>query len=153
MSLTVNAPAPGHAVPLAEVPDPVFAQALVGAGAAVDPPRRVVDVVAPIDGVLIKMQPHAFIVRGDDGTAILVHLGIDTVRLDGAPFTLRRETGETVRAGDVVTTWDVTAVEASGMSPVIPVIALEQPEATVHPTEAVAAKDEIRAGQALLTVG
>ncbi|MDQ1286712.1 MAG: sugar system component [Actinomycetota bacterium] len=153
MALVVTTPVPGRAVPLADVPDPVFAGAVVGGGAAVDPPHRVIDVVAPIDGALVKVQPHAFIVQSDTGVAVLVHLGIDTVHLAGASFTLRRTAGEKVRAGDVVTTWDVAAAVARGLSPMVPVIALDQPVTAVHPAPAVTTKAELTIGDVLATVG
>jgi PTS system N-acetylglucosamine-specific IIA component len=140
---------------LSDVPDPVFAEAMVGPGAAVDPPRRVLDAVSPVDGTLVKVHPHAFVVQADDGVAVLVHLGIDTVRLEGAHFTVRAEAGAHLTAGDVVTTWDVAAVEAEGLNPIVPVIALEQPaEAVVVADVVTAAGDEaaVEAGDPLFTV-
>jgi glucose-specific phosphotransferase system IIA component len=155
MPRSVGAPVPGRAVPLSDVPDPVFAQAMVGPGAAVDPPRRVIDAASPIDGTLVKVHPHAFVVRADDGLAVLVHLGIDTVKLDGAPFTVRAGTGARVAAGDVVTTWDVAAVESAGLSPVVPVIALEQAADAVTLAGVVtgAGGGEVNSGETLFTVG
>ena len=63
MSTTpVLAPVPGRAVPLGDVPDPVFSQGMVGYGAAIDPPRGVIEAVAPVSGRLLKLMPHAYIV-------------------------------------------------------------------------------------------
>lgn len=125
-TVRVLAPVAGRAVRLDEVPDPIFSQAIVGPGAAIDPPRGVVDVVAPISGKLLKVFPHAFVVLSADGVGALVHLGIDTVELDGQGFTLRAAQGDQVAAGDVVVTYDVPAVEAAGRNPIVPVILLEQ---------------------------
>ena len=88
----VLAPVPGRAVRMEEVPDPVFAQLMVGPGAAIDPPRGVVDAVAPVSGTVLKVLPHAFVILTADGLGILVHLGIDTVQLEGraSPCTSRR---------------------------------------------------------------
>ena len=148
----VGAPVPGRAIPLADVPDPVFAQEMVGSGVAVDPPRgEVLDAVSPIDGTLLTVHPHAFVVGSDAGFAVLVHLGIDTVKLAGGPFTPRAGVGDRVRAGDVVTTWDVAAVEAAGLSPVVPVIVLEQPRERVVPAPA-AGGAPLAAGDLLLTL-
>lgn len=122
----VLAPVAGRVVRLDEVPDPIFSQAIVGPGAAIDPPRGVVDVVAPISGKLLKVFPHAFVVLSAEGVGALVHLGIDTVELDGLGFTLRAAQGDQVAAGDVVVTYDVPAVEAAGRNPIVPVILLEQ---------------------------
>jgi PTS system N-acetylglucosamine-specific IIA component len=138
---------------LRDVPDPVFAEAMVGPGAAVDPPRTLIDAVAPIDGTLVKVQPHAFVVQADGGgPAVLVHLGIDTVRLAGEHFTVRLEGGSRVRAGDVVTRWDVAAVAARGLDPIVPVIALDRPAASIRLAEAVTSGGTVAAGDPLIAV-
>ena len=128
--LAVRAPLPGRAIPLASVPDQVFAQAMVGPGAAIDPHPRPLDAVAPVDGTLMKLHPHAFVVVGADTRAVLVHLGIDTVQLEGKGFTLLAEEGDPVTAGQPLVHWNPAEVASTGRSPVCPVIALEAtPEA------------------------
>ena len=85
MSTTpVLAPVEGRAVPLQDVPDPVFSQGMVGYGAAIDPPRGVIDAVAPVSGKILKLLPHAYVIMTPDNVGILVHLGLDTVQLKGA---------------------------------------------------------------------
>jgi PTS system N-acetylglucosamine-specific IIC component len=79
----ILAPVPGRAVPLQQVPDPTFAQGIVGNGAAIDPPREIIDAVAPISGKVLQMLPHAYIIVSDDNVGVLVHLGLDTVQLKG----------------------------------------------------------------------
>src|SRR5690242_16266541 len=96
---SVLAPVAGRAVPMEQVPDPVFAQLMTGPGAAVDPPRAVVDVVAPVDGKVFKLFPHAFIILTGEGVAVLVHLGLDTVQLNGEGFTTHVREGDAVTAG------------------------------------------------------
>ena len=86
-STTVLAPVRGRAVPMTQVPDPTFAQGIVGHGAAIDPPREIVDAVAPISGKVLQMFPHAYIIISDDNVGVLVHLGLDTVQLKGEGFT------------------------------------------------------------------
>ncbi|MBY8848110.1 PTS glucose transporter subunit IIA [Saccharothrix longispora] len=125
MTLRVTSPVSGRAVPLSEVPDPVFAQAMVGPGVAVEPDRVGADVVSPVDGVVVTLHPHAFVVATEDGAAVLVHLGIDTVKRKGEGFTLHVVKGETVRAGQPVVSWDPAEVEAAGFAPICPVIALD----------------------------
>lgn len=84
MSTTsVHAPVPGRAVTLGDVPDPVFAQGMVGYGAAVDPPHDIIDAVAPVSGRVIKLMPHAYIIVTSENVGVLVHLGLDTVALQG----------------------------------------------------------------------
>jgi glucose-specific phosphotransferase system IIA component len=130
-TLVVCAPVSGMAIALSAVPDPVFAEAMVGPGAAVDPDRVPSVAVSPIAGTLVKLKPHAFVVADGHGRGVLVHLGIDTVNLDGAGFELLAAEGDRVEAGTPVIRWDPAAVEAGGMSPVCPVIALDAPEQAV----------------------
>jgi PTS system N-acetylglucosamine-specific IIA component len=124
-ALLVTAPVPGRALPLSEVPDPVFAGAMVGPGTAIDPPRGPVDALAPVAGRILKLHPHAYVVVAAEGRAVLVHLGIDTVQLHGEGFSLLAAEGDEVDAGAPVVRWDAAAVEAAGRSPVCPVVALE----------------------------
>ncbi|HZP50660.1 PTS glucose transporter subunit IIA [Actinocrinis sp.] len=129
--LLVGAPLSGTAIELRDVPDPVFAQAMVGPGAAVDPERGPLTVVSPIAGTLVKLKPHAFVVVAAGGRGVLVHLGIDTVNLDGAGFELLAVEGAEVAAGAPVVRWNPAEIEARGLSPVCPVIALDAETAAV----------------------
>jgi len=150
--LVVLAPIPGRAVALDTVPDPTFAQEIVGPGAAIDPPREVVDAIAPIGGTLVKVFPHAYVIVSPQGVGVLVHLGIDTVELVGVGFTLRATQGDTVAAGDVIVSYDVPAIVASGRDPIAPVIILDRTRADIGLTDAVAAGLGLAAGDAFLTV-
>ena len=123
--LRVLAPVPGRLLPLAEVPDPVFAGSMVSPGVAIDPPRGPVRALAPVDGRILKLHPHAYVVVAADGRGVLVHLGIDTVQLGGEGFSLLAAEGDQVTAGTPIVDWDAGAVEAAGRSPVCPVVALE----------------------------
>lgn len=145
-------PVAGRALSLEEVPDPIFSQAIVGPGAAIDPPHAVVDVVAPISGRLLKVFPHAFVVLSGDGVGVLVHLGIDTVELGGEGFILHATQGDQVAAGDLVVTYDVPAIVAGGRSPVVPVILLEQQAAAIALADQVTPGAEVPAGGRFLTL-
>lgn len=125
MSTVVASPVPGKAVPMSQVPDPVFAQAMVGPGVAVEPAGGEQEAVAPIDGTVVTLHPHAFVVAAADGKGVLVHLGIDTVKQKGEGFTLHVVKGESVRAGQPLIRWNPDAVRAAGYSPVVPVVALD----------------------------
>jgi PTS system glucose-specific IIA component len=125
MTLVVTSPVTGHVVGLEGVDDPVFASAMVGPGTAVDPARGPGRVCAPVSGLLRKLKPHAFIVVTPDGHGVLVHLGIDTIQLDGAGFELLAAEGDRVEAGAPIVAWDPAAIAASGFSPICPVIALD----------------------------
>jgi glucose-specific phosphotransferase system IIA component len=148
----VLSPIAGRVVTLDQVPDPIFSQAIVGPGAAIDPPRAVVDVVAPISGKLLKVFPHAFVVLSDDGVGVLVHLGIDTVELAGEGFTLHVAQSDRVAAGDVLVTYDVPAIEATGRNPIVPVILLEQKAEQITFAGAAGPDGDLRAGEAFLTL-
>jgi sugar PTS system EIIA component len=114
---TVLAPVEGAAVGLDAVPDPVFSAGMVGPGTAIDPRRGPGRAVAPIAGKIMKLHPHAYVIVGDDGKGVLVHLGIDTVQLKGAGFRLLAAEGDRVSAGQPVVSWDPAVVEAGGRSP------------------------------------
>jgi len=153
MSTTpVLAPVAGRAVPLHDVPDPVFSQGMVGYGAAIDPPRGVVDAVAPVAGKLLKLLPHAYVVVTASNVGVLVHLGLDTVQLNGAGFTAHVTEGDTVAAGQLIITYDVPSVEAAGLNPIVPVVVMDEREpATVIAADAVANGAEIVTRETLFT--
>jgi len=146
MTLQVRAPIAGRAVRLADVPDEVFAQGLVGPGTAIDPKPAPDDALAPVSGLLAKLHPHAFVVVAEGGRGVLVHLGIDTVQLRGAGFELLAKEGEPVAAGQPLVRWDPAAVAASGRSPVCPVVALDAPWSALS---AVVEQGEVATGDLL----
>lgn len=124
--MIVDAPLRGRVVALADVPDEVFASAMVGPGVALlpddDGPQRV---VAPVAGVVGTAFPHAFAIELDDGRSVLVHLGIDTVTLRGAGFEVHAPVGARVERGDLLVTWSPADVVAADLSPLCPVVALQ----------------------------
>ncbi|BBF99129.1 MULTISPECIES: PTS sugar transporter subunit IIA [Pseudonocardia] len=123
MTLYVAAPVAGRVVPLPDVPDPVFAEQMLGSGLAIEPPSGSVHAVAPIAGTLAKLHPHAYVVVGDDGAGVLVHLGIDTVGL--AAFTLHAGEGDSVGVGQPVVTMDADLVRGHGLSAICPVVLMD----------------------------
>ncbi|MHA7290538.1 PTS sugar transporter subunit IIA [Arthrobacter sp. MDT3-24] len=133
--ISVVAPLPGQLIPLNEVPDPVFAKGLVGGGAAVipDDDAGVLTAVAPLDGRVIKVMPHAYIVQHASGPAVLVHVGIDTVGLKGEGFTVLAQKGDQVRAGDPMITVDVTLVRSKDLSMCSPVVILDSAADAIEP--------------------
>jgi phosphotransferase system IIA component len=104
---------------------------MVGSGVAVDPDPTLADAVSPIAGTLVKLHPHAYVVVGADGTGVLVHLGIDTVRLAGEGFTLLVEEKAKVEAGQAVTRWDPADVTARGLSPMVMVCVMDSAAGSV----------------------
>ena len=151
-STSVLAPVEGRAVALGDVPDPVFSQGMVGYGAAVDPPRAVIDAVAPVSGRILKLLPHAYIIMTADNVGILVHLGLDTVALKGDGFTAHVAEGDTVAAGQRVITYDVPSVVAAGLNPIVPVVVMDEREpGNVIPGAAVGEGAQLSTGAALFT--
>lgn len=122
---SVTSPLAGRAIGLAAVPDPVFSGAMVGPGTAIDPHRDSTEAVSPVDGVIVSLHPHAFVVVDAEGRGVLTHLGIDTVQLNGEGFELLVHKGDTVQRGQIIVRWNPAAVEAAGKSPICPVVALE----------------------------
>jgi glucose-specific phosphotransferase system IIA component len=127
----VLAPCPGRVIPLTETPDPVFAGEMVGPGVAIDPEPGDTTVVSPIAGRIVKIHPHAFVVLSADGVGVLVHLGINTVRLDGRGFEVLAEEGSTVAAGAPMVRWDPATIQGDDMSPIVPVVAMDRAKGSV----------------------
>lgn len=151
MSLQVLAPLAGTVVAMADVPDPVFADSIVGPGLAIDPGTGPgTQAVSPVAGTIVKLHPHAFVVLAESGTGVLVHLGLDTVQLAGEGFTLLVAEGASVTAGQPLVAWDPQQVAAGGRSPVSPVVVLDaDADALTFAGEPGA---RVAAGDALFTV-
>ncbi|MGX9799373.1 maltose/glucose-specific PTS transporter subunit IIBC [Pediococcus acidilactici] len=118
----IGAPLAGKAVPLTEVPDAVFSTGMIGQGAAIQPTDG--QVVSPVDGVVTTVFPtkHAIGIKATNGMEILIHLGIDTVKLDGKPFETKVAVDEQVKAGDLLATADWQMVADAGLATVTPVV-------------------------------
>jgi PTS system glucose-specific IIA component/PTS system N-acetylglucosamine-specific IIA component len=131
----VHAPLAGQVVSLADVPDPVFAGLIVGAGLAIEPEDGATEVlvVSPVAGRVIKVHPHAFVVLDEAGAGVLVHLGIDTVRMDGEGFAVHVADGDEVELGRPMITFDPTAVRNAGYSAVCPVVVMQSPADSIGP--------------------
>nr|WP_145402583.1 PTS system trehalose-specific EIIBC component [Paenibacillus xylanexedens] len=121
-TLEIIAPLTGRAVPLAEVPDPAFAEKQMGEGIAIEPSGN--QVVAPFDAQVAHVikSKHAVILEHASGLQILIHVGINTVSLKGEGFVMHVETGDRVRAGQKLLEFDRKAIEAAGYPLITPVI-------------------------------
>ncbi len=122
MALSIRAPFAGFSTALAEIPDEVFARAMLGDGAAVDPIEG--ELRAPCDGEVISVAAarHAVALRAECGAEILVHVGIDTVALGGEGFTPLARKGDRVHAGDLLLKFDLDLVARKARSLITPVI-------------------------------
>lgn len=124
-SFEVEAPVAGRVVPLAEVPDALFSQGALGDGVAVVPAAG--SVTAPIDGTVASVMPHAYGIRSPEGVEVLVHVGIDTVKLAGKHFSPAVEAGDRVECGQLLGEFDIEAIAAAGYNPMTMVIVLAAP--------------------------
>lgn len=106
--------ADGQVVALEQVKDPVFAQKMMGDGFAVEPANG--NIVSPVSGTVSSIFPtkHALGIVTEAGLEVLVHIGLDTVSLEGKPFTVHVVEGEKVAAGDLLVTADLDAIRAAG---------------------------------------
>lgn len=118
----VLSPIQGTIVDLAEVPDPAFSSGAMGQGVAIEP--SVGRVVAPFDGTVTVAfkKKHALAVVSDSGAEILVHVGVDTVKLDGQHFVSHIKEGDRVKAGDLLLEFDIAQIKAAGYHTVTPII-------------------------------
>lgn len=115
-------PATGEVVALSEVPDPTFAEKMMGDGVAVKPTEGVI--VAPITGEVMQMFPtkHAVGIKTVNGVELLLHIGIETVNMQGEGFKAFVKEGDTVAAGDKLIEFDMKLVEEKAESTITPVI-------------------------------
>lgn len=111
---TVQSVADGQAISITEVKDPVFAQKMMGDGYAVEPANG--SIYAPVTGVVTSVFPtkHAVGILSDKGLEVLVHVGLDTVALNGAPFSTKVADGQRVAAGDLLLVADLEAIRSAG---------------------------------------
>jgi phosphocarrier protein FPr/phosphocarrier protein len=138
----------GWLAPLAEVPDEAFAGGMVGEGVAVDPTDAVVR--APFDGVVVGLpaSKHAVTVRADDGVEVLIHVGLETVALNGAGFTVHVVEGARVTAGDPLLTLDLDVVADGAKSLMSPVVVVGGGAAV----RSLSPGRRVAAGEAILSV-
>ena len=115
-------PLKGEVKPLSEVKDEVFSKGALGKGIAIEPKEG--KVVAPVNGTIEMVFPtgHAIAITSDNGAEILIHIGMDTVQLEGKHFYPKVKQGDHVKAGEVLLEFDVNAIEEAGYSLITPII-------------------------------
>lgn len=124
--ISIQSPLAGRAKNLSEAPDPVFAQGVMGQGVVIEPTEG--ELVAPVDGVASVLFPtkHAIGLVSDEGLELLMHIGMDTVNLDGDGFTAHVKQGDRVSVGDALISFDMAAIQAASYPVVTPVIVTNQ---------------------------
>ena len=146
--VVVAAPVAGRLVGLDEVPDPVFASRALGEGVGIVPADG--RILAPADGLLASVAPtgHAFGLVTDGGAEVLVHVGIDTVTMQGTGFDVRVEQGQRVAAGDLLAVVDLEAIREAGVDPITLVTV---PNTATFAAVEPAPSGEVAAGDTALT--
>ena len=146
---TITSPVTGTVVPLDEVEDEFFSRGRLGPGIGIEPADGLI--VAPFDGtVTIAFSTgHAYGLKSASGVQVLIHVGIDTVYLDGKGFTPRVSKGDDVKRGDVLTKVDLDVIRAAGHKTITPIVVTNKKEfGVITPLTS----GEIQRGDALLNV-
>lgn len=131
--LELFAPLKGEILPLSQAKDPVFAEGMMGQGVVIDPAEG--KLYAPFDGQVTLLFPtkHAIGLLSEDGTEVLIHIGIDTVKLDGEHFTAKVSQGDSITKGQLLMEFDIDAIRAAGYEVQTPIIITNSNEFQVDP--------------------
>ena len=118
----LSAPVAGNAVPVSQVPDPTFAEELLGKGIAIEPTEG--KVYAPCNATVDMMfvTGHAVSLVADFGAEVLIHVGLETVSLKGKHFTVHAANGDKVKKGDLLIEFDLEAIKAEGFNTITPML-------------------------------
>ena len=130
----IYAPIEGEAVAITEVPDPTFAEGMLGNGIAIMPTDG--KVCAPVNGTVETMfdTGHAVTLVSESGMEILIHVGLGTVGLIGAPFQVMVKNGQAVKKGDILMIADLEAIKAAGLPTITPVLVCNSDDYTTFNT-------------------
>jgi beta-glucoside PTS system EIICBA component len=149
-TVTVSSPLTGKLIDLKEVNDPTFASELMGKGIAIIP--TVGQAVAPDDGEVVSLfrTKHAIGFQTDSGAEILIHIGIDTVKLDGQHFQAHIEAGSKVKKGDLLVSFDIEAIKQAGFEVTTPIIITNSD--SYQYIQRIFKQENIQSGEALLAL-
>ncbi|SDB19903.1 PTS system, trehalose-specific IIC component [Streptococcus henryi] len=147
--VAILSPLTGNARELCTANDPVFAQGVMGQGVLIDPTEG--ELVSPVDGIVSVLFPtkHAVGLVSSDGVELLMHIGMDTVNLEGEGFIAHVAQGDNVKAGDKLISFDIPAIKAAGYVVETPVIVTNQD--TYMPTDMITLPADVSRGSQLMT--
>ena len=145
--MLILSPLDGRVIPLEEVPDEVFAEKVLGDGAAVIPENG--NIYSPIDGEIVSIPEslHAYGIRSDAGIEMIVHFGLETVNLRGEGFSPKVKVGDRVKAGQLLCTADMDFLKSKGINTVTPVLVTDGAEEGSFSVKT----GEIRHGEEIMT--
>ncbi|MDR2572109.1 MAG: PTS glucose transporter subunit IIA [Oscillospiraceae bacterium] len=147
--IEIPSPLDGNVVPISELSDPVFSDDILGKGIAVIPSGG--RIISPADALITMMfdTGHAVSLETDSGVELLIHVGIDTVKLKGEHYTICKQTEDRVKTGDVLMKFNAQAISDSGYETVTPVV-ICNPDS--FKTISFAPKGPIKEGETLITI-
>ena len=139
----------GKAIPLSDVEDEVFSQEILGAGVAVEPSEG--KLFSPCDGTVVSVTDtkHAISLASEDGAEILLHIGIDTVKLGGKFFEVHASDGQAVKKGDLLVSFDIEAIKNAGYKTTTPMVICNTDD---YSSVKAVAVGEIKAGEKLVEI-
>lgn len=149
VTVTVGACVSGKVVKMADIPDPVFAEGILGFTAGIEPEDE--KIIAPADGVITQIADslHAIGLKTKDGAEILIHVGIDTVQMMGDGFCVHHDEEAKVKAGEVLITFDKAKILEAGYAATV-ITAVTNADDFSKVT--LSAENTVRAGDCLLTI-
>lgn len=147
--IVLGAPASGKLVSIKEVSDPTFSEEILGKGIALIPSDG--EFCSPADGTVTTVFPtgHAAAVTTKDGAEVLIHIGLDTVKLDGRHFEIIAGEGQQVKKGDLLVRADLEGIKAEGYDIITPVVICNSDEFTEILPEG---EQDVKAGDRMLTL-
>lgn len=142
----ILAPMTGTAVTITDVPDPIFTEKILGDGIAIIPTDG--KIVSPVDGVVSKIVEtgHIYEITSESGVIILIHMGLETVALNGKYFHIYAKIGDKVKAGDLIAEADLEFIKETGRNSITPVLI----SSDLDGKELVCEKGEVQAGKSVI---
>lgn len=118
----ISSPCNGKVVQIENIPDQIFSELMMGDGIGIEPLDG--GIYSPVDGEILQIfgTKHAIVIRSNLGTDILLHIGLDTVSLDGVPFDIKVGLGKKVKSGELIMKVDIEYIKSKGLQTVIPII-------------------------------
>lgn len=143
---TILAPMTGTAVAITEVPDPIFIEKILGDGVAIVPTEG--KVVSPVDGTVSKVAEtgHIYAVTSDNGVEVVIHVGLETVALNGKCFQIHVKEGDKVKAGDLLADADLEFIKETGRNSITPIVI----GSSLEGKELVCEEGEVQAGKTVI---
>jgi PTS system beta-glucosides-specific IIC component len=145
----IFSPLNGQVIPLSNVKDPVFADGILGKGAAIVPSEG--RLVSPVNGTILNVFPtlHAVGIQSDDGLEILIHLGFDTVELEGRYFKSNISEGDKVSVGDLLIEFQIEEIKNAGYDITTPIVVTNSDQ---YETMEAIPEQNIKAGEKLIII-